>query len=533
MNRKQAFLLSLFLSLCIAFTKAWVLFTFSTVYTDNDQLILWIGARDFLQGYFPDFCFYGQAYNTMLEGYLAAPLVWSGIHYSVALPLITLGIGLIPWLIAFWFFFKHRAFEQAVWLLFFLLGFSPFLEQLSVLPRGFVTGFFACSSLLPSLFYRNDLRWFLVGMIIAPICFWLNPNCLILIVPWLISMCFFHYKKIAFYPILLTAWIPGKVFYSHVKHYYNKHPERIEHFKVNDEWSWSNLFDFLKNLPDWFDTLTPFVWNVSLITLFILAIVIGDAIMRRNHKKLVVVCGGLVFMLLCGIFTRIHDGLPETVFFHKSRMFLCFPFFMAIISANVFARLFKLLRFWLLGVLIVSVSLSITVLKFKEISRVSAFEYINSIPNMVEVFTVNELKEKVAITDSLAKVTGAEMVVLSDKECSSYSIHSLAYASEFYTSPYKPFIFPARERRTDFFFRTMLLKCSKVLFLNHDETFELFEKSNPLEHERIIVKGMSFHLVSTPKKQTLLDWCNRFDIEVRSKEYVETLLKRSVTRQSL
>ena len=43
-------------------------------YVDDDQAIMWYGTVHFAHGCFPEPCFFGQDYNTMLESLLAVPL---------------------------------------------------------------------------------------------------------------------------------------------------------------------------------------------------------------------------------------------------------------------------------------------------------------------------------------------------------------------------------------------------------------------------------------------------------------------------
>ena len=54
-------------------------------YVDDDQSIMWYGAVEMSQGRFHEPCFYGQNYNTMLEGFVAIPLLWSGIENALTL----------------------------------------------------------------------------------------------------------------------------------------------------------------------------------------------------------------------------------------------------------------------------------------------------------------------------------------------------------------------------------------------------------------------------------------------------------------
>ncbi len=75
-------------------------------YTDEDQAIMWGAAHDLLEGKVHEPCFWGQDYNSCLEGFVAAPMIAMGVEYNVAVPLATVMLGLLPFvllaLVAWW-----------------------------------------------------------------------------------------------------------------------------------------------------------------------------------------------------------------------------------------------------------------------------------------------------------------------------------------------------------------------------------------------------------------------------------------------
>jgi len=68
-------------------------------YSDEDQTLLWYAAKQTLQGHFPEPCFYGQAYNSCMEGILAAPLMLVHVPPWIAVPLVAVMLGLLPFLL--------------------------------------------------------------------------------------------------------------------------------------------------------------------------------------------------------------------------------------------------------------------------------------------------------------------------------------------------------------------------------------------------------------------------------------------------
>jgi hypothetical protein len=76
-------------------------------YTDEDQAVLWNAANDLLHGWIPEPCFYGQSFNSCVEGLLAAPLVLLHVPYWIAVPTITIVLGLFPFLLMAWFAWRR------------------------------------------------------------------------------------------------------------------------------------------------------------------------------------------------------------------------------------------------------------------------------------------------------------------------------------------------------------------------------------------------------------------------------------------
>src|SRR4051812_45399419 len=80
---------------------------------DSDQPFMWIGAKDYSNGYFFEPRFYGQDYNTFLEALIAVPFIRLNMPVYVAVPLVTHLILLLPFLFTGFYLFVHQKKEQA------------------------------------------------------------------------------------------------------------------------------------------------------------------------------------------------------------------------------------------------------------------------------------------------------------------------------------------------------------------------------------------------------------------------------------
>ena len=77
-------------------------------YSDEDQTLLWHAGHDLLHGSIPEPCFYGQSFNSCMEGYLAAPLtLLPFVPYWVAVPSVAIFLGLFPFAAMAWVAWRH------------------------------------------------------------------------------------------------------------------------------------------------------------------------------------------------------------------------------------------------------------------------------------------------------------------------------------------------------------------------------------------------------------------------------------------
>jgi hypothetical protein len=140
--------------LCTEFLFKW---------TDEDQAIMWYGAWELMHGRVHEPCFFGQAYNSVLEGWLAIPLLWAGVRFAVAVPLVTVGLGLLPFLMLAWAGWRRNQPVAAGVALAVPLVLPTRYAMMTGMPRGFVTGVavgsVAAVLLLPPAVRRAPMWW--------------------------------------------------------------------------------------------------------------------------------------------------------------------------------------------------------------------------------------------------------------------------------------------------------------------------------------------------------------------------------------
>src|SRR5580658_3392143 len=84
-----------------------ILCRFGFQFTDNDQVVFWMGTRDYAHLVFHEPCLYGQNYNFMLESLLAAPFFRLGIPCQYLLPMVTSALAVAPYLALAFGFLKR------------------------------------------------------------------------------------------------------------------------------------------------------------------------------------------------------------------------------------------------------------------------------------------------------------------------------------------------------------------------------------------------------------------------------------------
>ncbi len=263
-------------------------------FVDEDQGIEWYAAREALAGRFHEPCFFGQAYNSNIEGYLAAPLVWMKAPYEIAVPVVTVMLGLLPFLLIAWCAWRRRQGVVAGLALLVPVVLSTRYGVITGMPRGFVTG--VAVAILPALLFclaaagkRKKLttenaegaevvegegkkkaerlkrswpkaRYFLAAFL-AVVALMFNPYGAVLLLPvavYGVLTTFLEWRFWVFTFLGLAAAAPYPWFVY--QFYYVWHKDYAI-YPTGDHrdfsWSWGNFYSFLHNLDFAFRDLVP------------------------------------------------------------------------------------------------------------------------------------------------------------------------------------------------------------------------------------------------------------------------------------
>lgn len=428
-------LLCLLVCLCILLLDRWlVLHQFGFRYVDDDQAIMWTGALEMAQGRFHEPCFYGQRYNTMLEGLLAVPLLWMGVGPSVALPLITSSLTLFPFLLLAFFLFKQRAHALAAIVLVLPVTLPPEYGMITSMPRGFVTGVFLSAFAILPLYWRHPATFFL-SPFFTILAVFANPNAVLVLAPVGLLILLRHYADLRLYGWGLMGAVPAGLIYFFALRFYDLHPA----YAVHAQWELGfHVGDIRRDHLRFLDELSPVLWGKGFMVSLVLSVLLIMLCIARQWKSAIALFGGIFLLVASFGFGKVHDGIPS-VFYPWARMFLAVPFLIALFAA----QLKWTPRPW---VMMVMPLVAAGFFAFKCVEQPAAVErQIDTLKlNYMEAMEVDELKRHCVRVERVAQQHQSHLLVVSR----GYKKHLTTYGCPCLLPDFPTTMEPHLDRRT-------------------------------------------------------------------------------------
>lgn len=305
-----------------------VLLNSTLTIVDNDQPIMWLAAQDFSKFIFYEPRFYGQSYNTMIEGLLAAPLLWAGIPVPTAVPIVTTILAIGSFLALSAIALRKRMYKVALLIIFFPI-FLP-LEYLiiSFMPRGFIPGIFFASLSCFCLLSVKGKKGLFLWSTLAVFSVTVNANAMIFVLPVSLYALLIHYREMSFYVVAVSGLIAGGIYQMLSSIFYHINPVYIIHPSWPFAFSFDRLWDNLSQLDRYFKWITPLfnVGGVFLLVCFFLLILI--LIRQKKMKSAVAIISGFVFIMLSLGIAKVYDA-DDSVYFSYERFYLGVPHIIA------------------------------------------------------------------------------------------------------------------------------------------------------------------------------------------------------------
>jgi hypothetical protein len=342
-------------------------------YIDEDQGIEWHAARELLRGRIHEPCFYGQSYNSNIEGFLAAPLVGMHVPYEVAAPLVTVVLGLLPFLLMAVVAFRRRQAWVAGLALFVPLSMSTRYGIITGMPRGFVTG--VAMAIVPAVLLLPPFKRGMKGMVLGPdgrlrlqrtwpktryflaaflsvVAVMLNPNAVVLLAPVAVYAVLTTFKEWRFWFFGFLGFLAAAP-YPIVVHdfYFVWHEDyRLYLREKVFTWSYKNFQKFVPKLDDAFHDIVPDAvytngedlvqwvhhrfphalpaWGVEspapIMLLVVFAVAFVLLLMRARVAAAFATLTGVGLTIFALAYDRLQDS-RASVSFPYARMFLAVP----------------------------------------------------------------------------------------------------------------------------------------------------------------------------------------------------------------
>jgi hypothetical protein len=301
-------------------------------FSDSDQTLMWLGARDYSQGHFPEPRFYGQDYNTFFESLVAAPLLWLDVPVYHAVPLATHFIFLFPFLFGASWMFSRGNRNGAIILLATLLCMPVSFDVMTSLSRGFVTGLFFCSFFAMSLHDPRRQGYILLNTVMAVAGYFVNPNSVIVSVPLLLYLFLMNTRQKRYYVTTAAGLMSAVPFYFLFDHFYARNPEYVI-LPLQNKLHATHFIENLLNLPNALRHVSPFTDAAPIG--FVLVLLLLFYFSKKYNRASLAATGMLLVVVLASCFSEKMAEGSDWAFYSFGRIYLGAPLLLALLSATI------------------------------------------------------------------------------------------------------------------------------------------------------------------------------------------------------
>lgn len=391
------------LAATLIITRAIFFIRYNTQIIDTDQPYMWQGAKDYAKGIFMEPRYYGQSYNTYMEGLFAVPLLWLKVPVYYAVPLATHFISLFPPLFTGLYLYRHDKKPHALLVLAILLCLPSGYDFQNILPRGFVTGLFFCFYLVASVLYPNNLRALTMNSMLAVAGFFVNPNSLVVSLP-VIIYAILHQpltKKLFIYGGFVLLW--AAILYMLFNGLYLIHPEYVIH-PFDNSFSGTAFFESISNLDKRFAHIS-FFFNGKSFTVLLYILALGLTFFFKNKKAFGAFVGFIVLLMVSFLSFKTMEG-SDWIFVSYSRMYLGIPVFL-----YLFSILLPMPR--TLGILLCGPALCFSLVKLVNLDKSLEGQFANR--GGVKLVSLQETKSMAQFYQTRCRENGAGFILVSSK----------------------------------------------------------------------------------------------------------------------
>lgn len=311
--------------------RLYLLLRYCSRYLDGDQALMWYGTAVFGHLKFPEPCFFGQAYGSMIESLIAVPLYWIKVPFRFALPVATMLLSIIPF-----FYLSYKAYRKgnikiSLLILFCYIAMSWQWDILTSVPRALIGGF--AFAVIGMVWLNMDVSWIKVffGALLAYSGYIMTSSAIAIIGIGMLGFCLEIKKRKRNVLPAAGGFICGFLLEKLVKAFYIKNADYALHPEWGMKFEIKTLISNLKNMNNICAGFTPF-WKLG-GWIFILA-VLGTftyLVVKRYYKAgilLLAAVSGITLML--GL-RKMNDYMEGSLLFGQLRMLLVVPYIIILI----------------------------------------------------------------------------------------------------------------------------------------------------------------------------------------------------------
>ena len=345
--KKLLGLLGIILIVCLYAFRFFLLVNYCFKYVDNDTAIYWHAVVDYANGVFHEPFFYGQNYGLMPEAFLTVPLYWLRVPLWIAVPLVSMFVYTLPFIIVAASTWKRDSLTSVVILLIPCMTGLKY-DVVTTIPRSFGAGYLLAviGSLLlikhydgkrlkTQIVHGTGIFLIILGATTSITSLTISSFtiCFILMREFINGKSFKENLRAHEYLGFLLGLLLGTVLFFGFNSFYSTHPDYEYYRSLDFSLSFSALSDNLSEIKDLFAVFSPAdsLWFVApaLLILIFLFILVFRRKPCRQLSFLLIMC--VVGTLLIMTTSKSRDFLPTSFLFSVARLYVFFPYLIAML----------------------------------------------------------------------------------------------------------------------------------------------------------------------------------------------------------
>jgi hypothetical protein len=328
---------ALVLAVALVACRVRLLLVFGGAWTDEDQALLWFGARELAAGRLHEPYFFGQPYGSWFEAAVAVPLAAVGVPLRLAVAAGGSLLGTVPWLAfagAAWWRRGGPAPVASVVVLAAGLGMAVEGSIVSTMPRGLLPGITLGCLVSAATFVwprsRLAVGVFGLGLVVSAS---LNVGAALVTGPVAVHLVLSQWRgwrRLG--PFLGGGTAVGMVAHVVAQRFYTDHPAYLVHAAPAFGFSWERWRENLGRLARYFSAYAPEVvqwWALPVVALGLVAVWV---VVRRRTPATTSAVLVAVAMASAVLGTAKADDGVSSIFFPYSRIYLAFPWMVAALA---------------------------------------------------------------------------------------------------------------------------------------------------------------------------------------------------------